>query len=347
MCSYVAADYMEDLVDCFESFIQKSLLAIIIALAVIVASVMYLLKILSERTLENSPSLSLPIQHESRSSRGPRATTNTASRESRKTKKSYIQNDTKQIAMAHSVPSYDNSELNMVGLSCCAKPCCKSKTKVDEEWKVIQRFSILSNTKYGSSPIIKQEMEYEMRPSRATIPPMLKEIKKEKSTSTITSKPFILVTLSLVLFFTFLLPDFSERIDRSAELKEMKKVLDKITNTMTDIGTAYDTLHKDVKQIVKHKPCKSCCHSPAHTLDRRKQHDINVVTMIEKKKASMVCKEVQTRQNTAFNKHCLTTNASTITRYPLRSTGVGIETRKYYAYKDDCTCKDIRRTIKV
>ncbi|XP_047505449.1 uncharacterized protein LOC125049949 [Pieris napi] len=177
MCSYVAADYMEDLVDCFESFIHKSLLAIIIALAVIVASVMYLLKILSERTLENSPSLSLPRQHESRSSRGPRPTTNTTSRESRKSKKNYIQNDTKQIAMAHSVPSYDNSELNM---SCCAKPCCKSKTKVNgvDSNTEIQ----LSNTKYGSSPIIKQEMEYEMRPSRATIPPMLKEIKKEKST---------------------------------------------------------------------------------------------------------------------------------------------------------------------
>lgn len=59
MCSYAVADYMDDLVDCFESFIQKSLLAIIIALAVIVASVMYLLKILSERTLENSASSKL------------------------------------------------------------------------------------------------------------------------------------------------------------------------------------------------------------------------------------------------------------------------------------------------
>ncbi|XP_045515354.1 uncharacterized protein LOC123708605 [Pieris brassicae] len=179
MCSYVVADYMDELVDCFESFIQKSLLAIIIALAVIVASVMYLLKILSERTLENSASFSLTRQHESRSSRGQRATTNTSSRESRKTKKNNIQNDTQQIVMAHSVPTYDDSELKMVGLSCCAKPCCKSKSTVKgvDSNTEIQ----LSNTKYGSSPIIKQEMEYEMRPSRATIPPMLKEIKKEKS----------------------------------------------------------------------------------------------------------------------------------------------------------------------
>ncbi|XP_045485194.1 uncharacterized protein LOC110996257 [Pieris rapae] len=171
MCSYVVADYMDELVDCFESFIQKSLLAIIIALAVIVASVMYLLKILSERTLENSASFGLPRQHESRNSRGQRATSNTTSRESRRPKKNCIKNDTQQIAMAHSVPSYNDS--------CCAKPCCKSKTNVagvDSNTEIQ-----LSNTKYGSSPIIKQEMEYEMRPSRATIPPMLKEIKKEKS----------------------------------------------------------------------------------------------------------------------------------------------------------------------
>ncbi|CAK1547327.1 unnamed protein product [Leptosia nina] len=192
--------------------------------------------------------------------------------------------------------------------------------------------------------------------------------------SFLSSNSFIVLTTTLIIFFTFLLPDFSERIDKSTELKEMKKVLDKITdeitqaekacftaaeelcnlhyvlqdgadepipnNKLVEIGSAYDTLHRDVKEIVKIEHCKSCCQHQHQDLDRRKKHDLNVVAMLNKKN---VCTGLQTRENTAFNEYCLTKNASTLTRYPLKSTGAGIATRKVRIYKEECTCRNSDR----
>ncbi|CAG4990555.1 unnamed protein product [Colias eurytheme] len=151
---------MEDIVECFEDYITKSLIALSVALGIIVASVVYLLKIVSERTLEISPSsASANSQYRRNDIRNTRSYRQAQGRRQLlvdgkqskprrdNVKENYLMigkqdeqvSTTPGLKNVRSIPSFDESVLREVGLSCCAKPCCLSKKKSKESNQVKQQ----------------------------------------------------------------------------------------------------------------------------------------------------------------------------------------------------------------
>ncbi|CAK1547326.1 unnamed protein product [Leptosia nina] len=170
MCSNIIADYMDDLVDCFEGFIQKSLLAIIVALGIIVASVVYLLKVLSERALDNSMSFGGPRTSSRSNQRSTVSREGRAKSRVRELKESFAaHNDEKQIstALAHSTPSSEENVIRLAGLSCCTKPCCKSKSKFKNMEFPAENKCTIASSEISVTPVVKQEIDSDKQQNRS------------------------------------------------------------------------------------------------------------------------------------------------------------------------------------
>lgn len=139
------------------------------------------------------------------------------------------------------------------------------------------------------------------------------------------------------------------------------KIIINFQETLANIGTAYDNLHKELKGLVeitkkRHFPIRygniqpehTCNALPKYTLDRRRLHDIQV-------KALLLAKSTENdkiaKANKTTEKHVRmdnknleailkdinqVKNATTITRYPPKSTGVGHQEHDQCSVKETC-----------
>lgn len=122
-----------------------------------------------------------------------------------------------------------------------------------------------------------------------------------------------------------------------------------LQETLANIGNAYDNLHKELRAILETITENKHCPTPSkstqlnvsrpnykpkskYTLDRRRLHDAQVkATLFDKNNDIRVAKVNKTTENAIFKKNKSleaflkqpVINATTITRYPLKSTGVG------------------------
>ncbi|XP_059047168.1 uncharacterized protein LOC131842608 isoform X2 [Achroia grisella] len=137
--------YMDDLVDCFQDFIKKSLIVISIAIGTLVVMLMYVLKAITERLLitsngtGNTPNVILQDSGLSLSCNTNTPSNNLQYGNSRNLSKSNIdvrsyKDVYKKTSMPStntntmpSVASYDEKVLKNIGFSNCSKSCMPNK----------------------------------------------------------------------------------------------------------------------------------------------------------------------------------------------------------------------------
>ncbi|XP_045497224.1 uncharacterized protein LOC123695425 [Colias croceus] len=91
------------------------------------------------------------------------------------------------------------------------------------------------------------------------------------------------IFIAVVAVTGHLTTHFWDRYFFHNEISHMKTSLHVLKHTILDIGAAYDSLHKELNEIAKLERRKSCAvhhhHDEQHHrhLDRRKQHDMNVL----------------------------------------------------------------------
>ncbi|XP_059047200.1 uncharacterized protein LOC131842647 [Achroia grisella] len=147
-----------------------------------------------------------------------------------------------------------------------------------------------------------------------------------------------------------------ERLMIQTELTNMKTSLHTLKNTVNNIGYAYDKLHKEVKgltvtadfkksgvslkkELYEKSNNKPTCNNRNKVFNnlqlQTKEHPKND----KKTEASLVSSK--SVQNILYNtKSFPSRNVSTVTRYPPKSTGVGLDTTKFIKLEECIDSKE-------
>ncbi|XP_030024938.1 uncharacterized protein LOC115443611 [Manduca sexta] len=138
--------------------------------------------------------------------------------------------------------------------------------------------------------------------------------------------------VSLFALVAHLSIHFWERYVIQTELSHMKYSLHSMKETINNIGNAYDVLHKDLKGLISaaenaismdtsRKPEQG--YKDKYTLDRRTLHNMRVQAMVKAKNERVGKSHTKFKELTYKNAKPIAINATTITKYPPKSTGIG------------------------
>ncbi|CAH0397795.1 unnamed protein product [Chilo suppressalis] len=166
----------------------------------------------------------------------------------------------------------------------------------------------------------------------------------------------LIVFVSMFALLGHLSMNFWERFIIQTDFSNMKTSLHTLKETINRIGYAYDTLHLELTELaaktenkqtaatlISKKELKLSQSKKERSLDRRTFNDMEIQAMIKERNATDITKSLhsnKTAQIFVNNKKDKTAqyseaekkntkSASTMTRFPLKSTGAGLGSDEY------------------